>query len=46
MDLASNGFTEQASVNFVNSLDTAEMQLAAIFQPNTFTAYDVALAVQ
>jgi hypothetical protein len=46
MDLVSNGFTEQASVNFVNSLDTAETQLAAIFQPNTSPAYDVALAVQ
>lgn len=46
MNLLANGFTEQASVNFVNSLDTAEMQLAAIFQPNTSPAYDVASAVQ
>ena len=46
MELVSNGFTEQASINFVNSLDTAEMQLAAIFEPNTFPASDVPLAVQ
>ncbi len=38
MDLVSNGFTEQESINFVNSLDAAEMQLAAIFEPNASPA--------
>ena len=38
MDFLYNGFSEQASINFLNSLNVAEKLLTQIFEPNASPA--------